>query len=83
MTVKLTTKWKTIATVGYRPIKTTIANQNRAAHGAVCHCQAMRSHGVMMGRYVNSNGRHRETGIAFPLDAEMLENWLKIEKSEK
>lgn len=70
----LTNKFTTIATVGYSG--SVSANQNRAAHGAVCLLQARKkADGQLVGRQVNSNGRHTETGEAFPLDVTTLARW--------
>lgn len=80
--MKLTTKYTTIATVGYSG-SVNSRNENRAAHGAVCHLQARKgAHGVI-GRRVNSNGRHQETGEAFALDADTLAHWERIAKSAR
>ena len=74
----LTNKFTTIATVGYAG--SVSSNQNRAAHGAVCHLQARRTaDGRIVGRHVNSNGRHSETGRAFPLDADTLAQWQRMD----
>jgi hypothetical protein len=82
MTTKLTYRWQTICTTGYTC--SVSRDENRAAHGAVCHRQACRNRdGYMVGRLVNSNGRHRETGEAFPLSADQLAQWEQIERSAK
>jgi hypothetical protein len=81
--VKLTSKFTTVATVGYQGSVNSL-NENRAAHGAVCHLQARRNaHGDIVGRRVNSNGRHQETGACFDLDAETLAEWERIEASSR
>lgn len=72
----ITTKWKTIATVGYS--HSVSRDENRAAHGGVCHLQARRGNNGLLGRKVNTNGRHHETGEAFALDAATLAHWEKI-----
>lgn len=80
--MKLTSKYTTVATVGYSG--SVSRNENRAAHGAVCHLQARRNAaGELIGRRVNSNGRHQETGEAFSLDADTLAQWESIERSSR
>ena len=78
---KITTRWTTIATVGYLP--GIAKNENRAAHGAVCHLQARKGESGIIGRKVNTNGRHQEISEAFPLDAETLAHWERIEASSR
>jgi len=75
--MKLTTKYTTVATVGYSG-SVNSRNENRAAHGAVCHLQARKGANGIIGRRVNSNGRHQETGEAFALDADTLAQWERI-----
>ncbi len=36
-----------------------------------------------MGRKVNVNGRHREIGKSFALDADTLAHWKRIESSNR
>jgi hypothetical protein len=72
----ITTKWKTIATVGYS--HSVSRDENRAAHGGVCHLQARKGVSGILGRRVNSNGRHEETGKAFELDTATLARWQRI-----
>lgn len=81
-TIKVTSKWTTICTVGYTaPVS---RYENRAAHGAVCHCQARRTRdGRIVGRKVNSNGRHQEVGESFALDAEQLAHWERIGRGNR
>jgi hypothetical protein len=74
---KITTRWTTIATVGYQP--GIAKDENPSAHGAVCHLQARRGVNGLIGRKVNTNGRHSETSETFRLDAETLANWRKID----
>ena len=75
---KITTKYQTIAIVGYR-CGVSRLNENRAAHGAVCLLQARKgANGLLLGRKVNSNGRHTETGDSFPLDADTLAHWQRL-----
>lgn len=79
--MKLTSKFQTVATVGFSG--SVSRNENRAAHGAVCHLQARKTADGIVGRKVNSNGRHVETGKAFNLDDETLATWIRIEKSSR
>ena len=72
----ITTKWTTIATVGYNG--SVSRDENRAAHGGVCHLQARKGKSGILGRKVNTNGRAVETGESFDLDAETLAHWEKI-----
>jgi hypothetical protein len=79
---KLTRRWQTICTVSYQGSVT--RNENRAAHGGVCHCQArLASDGTMQGRKVNANGLHEEIGDTFSLDSDRLENWESIARSQR
>ena len=80
--VTLTNKYKTIATVGYTG-SVSSKNENRAAHGAVCHLQARKTTDGLKGRKVNSNGRYQEIGQAFDLDAETLSHWERIDRSAR
>jgi len=76
-------KWETIATVGYHS-SVNPQNENRAAHGAVCHLQARKSPtGNLLGRRINSNGRHQEISESFPLSLEQLETWKAIERTSR
>jgi hypothetical protein len=78
----ITSKYKTIATVGYTG--SVSRNENRAAHGAVCHLQARKTKdGRLVGRKVNTNGRHTETGEAFAIDSRQLAEWERIAKSSR
>ena len=76
-------KWQTVATVGYNGSVATGSKQNRAAHGAVCHLQARKGSAGIIGRKVNSNGRHIETGDSFALDADTLANWERLAKASR
>ena len=78
---KITTKWTTVATVGYS--SSVSRNENRSAHGGVCHLQARKGTNGLLGRKVNTNGRHEEKGEAFDLDAETLAHWEKIAKASR
>lgn len=79
--MKITSKYTTIATVGYTGSVST--NENRAAHGGVCHLQARKGASGLLGRKVNTNGRHQEVGEAFDLDADTLAHWSKIARSSR
>lgn len=80
-TTKITTRWATIATVGYQG--SVSRDENRAAHGAVCHLQARRGTAGLLGRRVNANGRHEEVGKSFRLDADTLAHWESIERATR
>jgi len=68
----LTNKFTTIATIAY--------SGSVSVNGAVCHLQARKkADGQLVGRHVNSNGRHRETGRAFPLDVDTLAQWQRMD----
>lgn len=77
---KITGRWKTICTVGYTC--GVARDENRAAHGGVCHCQVRRDrNGNLIGRKVNTNGRHTEEGESFELSEEMLAHWERVARS--
>lgn len=78
--MKITTKWTTIAIVGFSG--SVSRSENRAAHGAVCLLQARRVATGVLGRKVNSNGRHSEIGDSFPLSDVTLAQWSKIGDSQ-
>lgn len=77
MTIKLSSRFKTIAVVGYTaPVA---QPENRAAHGAVCLLQARRRmDNKIVARKINSNGRHIETSKPFVIDDEQLAHWQSI-----
>lgn len=79
--MKLTSKYQTVATVGFSG--SVSRNENRSAHGGVCHLQARRTKLGMVGRKVNCNGRHTEIGESFPLDNDTLDHWIRIAKSSR
>ena len=79
---KVTNRFSTIATVGFVG-SVSRKNENRAAHGAVCHLQARRTAGGLRGRKINSNGRHSEVGESFALDADTLAQWQRIARSAR
>ena len=79
-TITTITKWTTVATVGYsgpaRGAHHTPKGENPAAHGGICYLQARRgAGGVVLGREVNSNGRHEETGEPWPLNTDDMDSW--------
>ena len=78
----VTHRWTTIATVGFSAAVSW--NENRAAHGGVCHLQARRTrNGTLVGRKINSNGRHQEVSETFELHEPTLEEWKRIAASSK
>jgi hypothetical protein len=81
MTMTITTKYQTICTVGYQG--SVSRDENRAAHGSVCHIQVRRAGGRVLARKVNANGRHREVGDAFEPTADQLARWESIAKSSR
>jgi len=78
----LTSRFKTIAIVGYSSC-VNCNNRNGAAHGAVCLLQARRGENGIIGRKVNSNGRHKEISEPFDLDKEILIHWERIARDSK
>lgn len=80
--ITLTNKWKTICTIGYSATVNPW-NENRSAHGGVCHCQARTKDGKILARKVNSNGRAEEIGRPYEIDKDQLEHWERIEKSSR
>jgi hypothetical protein len=72
----ITTAWKTIAIVGYSGAVAT--PQNHDAHGGVCLLEARQGANGLLGRKVNSTGRHREAGKPFSLTADQLAQWQRI-----
>ena len=75
----IATKWTTLAITGYRG--SVSRNEERRAHGGVCLLQVRKGSAGVLGRRVNSNGRHRETSEAFLLDDATLANWQAIAKA--
>jgi hypothetical protein len=78
---KITKTWTTVATVGYT--SSVSRNENRSAHGAVCHLQVRQGVSGLLGRKVNANGRYTEAGEAFRLDTETLEHWQSIHRATR
>jgi monoamine oxidase len=77
-TIKITNEWQTIATVGFSGCVNAY-DSNPAAHGAVCHFEARgNAIGRLVGRKVNSNGRHQEISETFPLTRDRLALWQKL-----
>jgi hypothetical protein len=73
---KITTKFQTVATTGY--VGPVSRNENRAAHGGIRHLQARKGKKGLLGRYVNSNGRHQEVGESFPMHQLQLSQWISM-----
>ena len=73
---KITTKFQTVATTGY--VGSVSRNENRAAQGGIRHLQARKGKRGLLGRYVNSNGRHEEVGEAFDLHPDQLAHWVSM-----
>lgn len=83
-TTTITTTWKTIAIVAFDGrVAPAHEPENRAAHGGVRLLQARRDRSGLWGRRVNSNGRHKEFGEPFALDAETLEHWQSIARQSR
>lgn len=77
------TKFTTLCTLGFQAC-VSARNENRAAHGGVCHIQTRRDKsGRIVARRVNTNGRHVETSETFEPTAEQLARWNTIAKSER
>jgi hypothetical protein len=72
----INTTWKTIAIVGYSGAVAT--PQNHDAHGGVCLLEARQGTTGLLGRKVNSTGRHREVGKPFSLTADQFALWQRI-----
>ena len=72
----ITTTWKTIAIVGYSGA--VASPQNYDAHGGVCLLEARQGKAGLLGRKVNSTGRHREVGKPFSLTADQLAQWQRV-----
>jgi hypothetical protein len=82
MMTTVTTKWTTVAIVGYTG--SVSRNENRSSHGGVCLLQARQNKdGLRMGRKVNSNGNHKEIGEAFLLSGDHLARWEQIAKESR
>jgi hypothetical protein len=79
--MNITTKWKTIATVGFNG--SVSKHQNPMAHGGVCHLQARKTNKGIIARKVNTNGMHEEIGESFLIDNEKLCHWISLGKNER
>lgn len=77
----ITTKFQTICTVGFSG--SVSRDENRAAHGAVCHIQARRAGDRILARKVNTNGRHKEVGQSFETTPDQIAHWEKIAKGSR
>jgi hypothetical protein len=80
--MKLTSKYQTVAMVGYRE-SVNPRNENKQAHGGVCLLQARLGRNSMLGRKVNTNGRAVEVGQCFTLSSEELSNWCFIAANQQ
>jgi len=78
---RITRTWTTVATVGYTG--SVSRDENRAAHGGVCHLQARQTADGLRGRRVNTNGWHSEVGESFDLDADTLGYWISIDRQSR
>jgi hypothetical protein len=82
MKTVVTTKWATVAIVGYSG--SVSRNENRSAHGGVCLLQVRKNKDrVRLGRKVNSNGKHKEIGEVFLVSEERLAQWEQIAKASR
>jgi hypothetical protein len=79
--IKLTSRWTTICTVGYTG--SVSRDENRAAHGGVCHIQLRQSARGPVARKINSNGRHKEVGEVFAATTDQIEHWATIAASSR
>lgn len=83
----ITSKWKTICTVGYDPTLPVERTDGSAirARGGVCLCQArMSARSGLRGRKVNTTGwPNREIGHTFALERETLAHWEAIASGQK
>lgn len=80
MSFQITTKWKTVCTVGFTSSVASGGRENRRAHGGVTHCQVRRNEkGEILGRKVNSTGpgkQRNEVGKPFLIDDETFTKWM-------
>ena len=85
MATAVTTKWATVAIVGYTgSVASEAWMENRAAHGGVCLLQVRKNQdGLRLGRKVNSNGKQKEIGEAFLVSEERLAQWERIAKQSR
>jgi hypothetical protein len=81
MTATVTSKYQTICTVGYTG--SVSRDENRAAHGGVCHIQLRHGANGIRARKVNSNGRFEEIGPSFVPTAEQVSHWEAIAKASR
>lgn len=75
----ITSSWSTLAVVGYTG--GVCEHEDRRAHGGVCLLQVRKVKGVVYGRKVNSNGRHKEVGEPWAINTETLRHWQEIAKA--
>jgi|694.fasta_scaffold06344_5 hypothetical protein len=81
MTMKITTKYTTICTVGYTG--SVGGRQDQRAHGGVCHIEVRKVKSGIIARKVNSNGRYQEIGKAFTPTTEEIAHWELLDKSSR
>jgi hypothetical protein len=79
--MKLTSRYQTICTVGYSG--SVSRDENRAAHGGVCHIQVRAGKNCVLARRVNTNGSHQEIGESFEPTADQLAHWKTIAKESR
>lgn len=79
-TITITSRWTTIYTRGYQS-SVNSRDENRAAHGAVCHTQLRKTRdGRTVARQVNTNGRHTEESKPWePSAAELADMMARAE----
>lgn len=80
MNATYTTRWTTVCTMGYTG--SVSRNENRAAHGGVCHIQVRRGENGLLARKVNTNGRHTEESQSFAPTADEVTHWERIGRKQ-
>lgn len=74
-------RYETVCTVGFNgPVS---RNENRSAHGGVCHIQTRKSLKGLIARKVNTNGRHKEIGDSFEPTADQITHWELLGKAAR
>lgn len=74
--MKLTMRWRTVATVCFT--HEVSKDENKAAHGGVCLLQLRKGKYSVFGRKINVNGLHKEVGEPFLVDDYTKERWLAL-----
>lgn len=78
--MELSNRFSTVCVIGYTG--SVGKYQEPRAAGGVCLCQARKAKdGKIFGKYINSNGKHQESGESFELTKEKLNHWVSIAKS--